>query len=457
MNARVPLLLRRGACPGLSAPMPTGDGLLVRLVPADAMPVDAFIALCAAARARGNGTMEITARGSLQVRGLTPASAPLFASEVAGLDIAAADGVAVLTGPLRDDAEAIIDAGGLAAELRRAIAQAHLALAPKVSVVVDAGGRLHLDALSSDIRLRAIGPTAAPRLLVALGSLLPLPEGGRVGEGVARGTRGAGGESAGPLPSPPPQGGGGSRAAWLGGVAPERAVDIVLGLLREIAAHGLAARAVDVIRARGIDAVRSLFDFEPSPALAPRPRPEMVGQHPLCDGSLALGVAVAFGHAQADALAELAHLAAARGVRSIRPALDRALMLIGASPASAAALTAAAEQLGFVVRAGDPRRRIAACPGAPACASGFIEARALATVLAPQLAGLRAGIAVHVSGCAKGCAHPASAALTVVGNAQGCGIIRNGTARAVPRYHVAPASLAAEVARAFAEGEAAHG
>jgi len=33
---------RRGACPGLSAPMPTGDGLLVRLMPAEPIPLDAF-------------------------------------------------------------------------------------------------------------------------------------------------------------------------------------------------------------------------------------------------------------------------------------------------------------------------------------------------------------------------------------------------------------------------------
>ncbi len=49
----------------------------------------------------------------------------------------------------------------------------------------------------------------------------------------------------------------------------------------------------------------------------------------------------------------------------------------------------------------------------------------------------------------------APAALTVVGDAQGCGIVRNGTARMMPRYHVAPAGLAAEVARIFAQGEAA--
>ena len=42
---------RRGACPGLSQPMPTGDGLLVRLTPTGAtIRPEAFIALCAAAR-----------------------------------------------------------------------------------------------------------------------------------------------------------------------------------------------------------------------------------------------------------------------------------------------------------------------------------------------------------------------------------------------------------------------
>jgi precorrin-3B synthase len=132
-------------------------------------------------------------------------------------------------------------------------------------------------------------------------------------------------------------------------------------------------------------------------------------------------------------------------------------MLIGAAPGDADGFAAAAEQLGFIVRAGDPRRRIAACPGAPACASGFIDTRRFAAALAPQLAGLRDGIAVHVSGCAKGCAHPAPAPLTVVGGADGCGIVRNGTARAAPWIHVAPGNLAAEIARAIAEGEAVHG
>jgi precorrin-3B synthase len=458
MNARPPLPLRRGACPGLSAPMPTGDGLLLRLVPVDAMPLDAFTALCAAARAHGNGAMEVTTRGSLQVRGLTPGSAPLFASEVAALDIAAHDGVAVLAGPLRDDPGEVIDSRGLAARLRRAIAEAGLALAPKVSVIVDGGGRLHLDALSADVRLLAVGPACTPRFLVALGTLLPLPEGGRVGEGGAGRMRGVCRGSADPLPNPPPEeGGGGAPHAWLGAIAPKHAVDVVVGLLQAIAAHGLAARAADVLSDGGLDAIRARFRIEPSAGPPPRPLVEMIGLHPLRDGSLALGLALAFGHAQADTLAELARIAGAHGVRSIGTAPNRALMLMGVSLGDADGLAAAAEQLGFIVRAGDPRRRIAACPGAPACSSGFIDARRFAAALAPQLAGLRGGIAVHVSGCAKGCAHPAPAPLTVVGSAHGCGIVRNGTARAAPCVRVAPGNLAAEIARAIAEGEAVHG
>ena len=63
---------RRGACPALSAPMQTGDGLLVRLNPvAGGLSPDATDRALRAADAHGNGVIEVTARGSLQIRGLT--------------------------------------------------------------------------------------------------------------------------------------------------------------------------------------------------------------------------------------------------------------------------------------------------------------------------------------------------------------------------------------------------
>jgi hypothetical protein len=51
----------------------------------------------AAARQHGNGVIEISARGSLQVRGLTPVSAPLFGSYVTSLDIDLDEGVRMLS------------------------------------------------------------------------------------------------------------------------------------------------------------------------------------------------------------------------------------------------------------------------------------------------------------------------------------------------------------------------
>src|SRR5258708_12676987 len=100
---------------------------------------------------------------------------------------------------------------------------------------------------------------------------------------------------------------------------------------------------------------------------------------------VAVGIGLAFGHTHADALAELVRLAARHGGQAAWPAPDRALLLIGVSAPDALSLTAAAEQLGFVVHAGDPRRRIAACPGAPACPSGLLPARAPPAAPTPTL------------------------------------------------------------------------
>jgi precorrin-3B synthase len=432
--------------------MPTGDGLLVRFLPAGLIAVDAFIAFCAAARRHGNGTIEISARGSLQVRGLSAHTAPLFASAVAALGIAAADGVPVLASPL-DDADALIDADALAAELRLPVAATGLTLAPKVSIVVDGGGRAHLDAVPADIRLRAIGPPQAPLLCI----------------GIA---------------------GDGASATRLGTVKPNEACAAVVALLRAVAAVGPEGRAANLLplAEQGHRPGSSVIEGAPgsrdpdrgspdrsvpgSPPL--RPPAEMIGLHPLRGGKMALGIALAFGHTGADALAELAAIAAEHGAKGMRPTAGRALLILDLAENGAAAVADAAERLGFITRPDDPRRRIAACPGAPACASGFIPARTMAAELARMLAPDNAmpaphvdeygpqrhagEVAVHLSGCPKGCAHPAPAAVTVVGTERGCGIIRGGSARSVPQRFMAPASLAAEMARIVATfREAAHG
>jgi precorrin-3B synthase len=419
----------RGICPGLSVPMLTGDGLLVRLRPTAPVPLDAMVGFCEAARRYGNGTIEVSARGSLQVRGLTPRSAPSFASALAELGIASQEGVAVMAG---FDLISQVNAADVAGELCRAIANARLTLSPKISIVVDGGGPVHLDALSADIRLRAADPARGPRFHSPRFHL------------------GLGGD--------------GASATWLGSVAPEDVVGAVLGILTIIGTHGPTARAVAVVRAEGVEAFHAVLAalIEPSRAPAQRRPAEMIGVHAVDEAAVAVGIGLAFGHTQADTLAELLRLAARHGGQAAWPAPDRALLLIGVSAPDALSLTAAAEQLGFVVHAGDPRRRIAACPGAPACASGLIPARALASALAPVLESaygpVRNGVAVHISGCPKGCAHPMPAALTLVGTTDGCGIVHRGSARATPGRYVDPANLRDEISRVATKSkEAAHG
>jgi precorrin-3B synthase len=153
------MIVRRGTCPGLADPMPTGDGLLARFAVGRAIPLDAFAALCAAAKAHGNGIMEITSRGSLQVRGLTPGSAPAFAEQVAVLGIADAAAERVLTNPLAGlDPQEIFDGTAIATRLREGLVESGLAakLGPKVSVVIDGGGALHLAASRGDKRCNAL-------------------------------------------------------------------------------------------------------------------------------------------------------------------------------------------------------------------------------------------------------------------------------------------------------------
>jgi precorrin-3B synthase len=408
--------------------MPTGDGLLVRLMPAAPVPLDAMTGLCEAAARHGNGIIEITARGSLQVRGLTPRSAPLFAAAVADLGIDAQEGVPVIAG-FDDDAAHL-----LAVALRRAIAQARLALSPKVSVVVDGGGALHLDGLSADVRLRAGGPEQALRFHLGI-------------SGGARGkhTAVAGGDV-------PP-------TTWLGTVAPEDAAGAVLQILTMIAAHGPAARAADIPAHTGCAAFPAVEPAAPPP---PRKRVEMIGVHAMRGGAVALGAGLAFGHTQADALADLMQEAVRHGVRAARPAPDRTLLLTGVSALDVHGLMTVAARSGFVVDADDPRRRIAACPGAPACASGLIPARALAFAAAPDFAPIletgRKGVCVHISGCPKGCAHPGPAALTIIGTPQGCGVVHYGAAHETPHRYIDPARLGDVLSRlADKPAEAAHG
>ena len=125
----------------------------------------------------------------------------------------------------------------------------------------------------------------------------------------------------------------------------------------------------------------------------------------------------------------------------------RTLMIVGLTRQTAVSFAAAAEALGFIVRGDDPRRHVVACAGAPICASANMAARAIAPQIAAAAASyLDGSFKIHISGCAKGCAHPAPAALTVVGTSLGCALVADGATRGVPFKIVATNELPAAVA-----------
>ena len=143
----------------------------------------------------------------------------------------------------------------------------------------------------------------------------------------------------------------------------------------------------------------------------------------------------------------------------MRAAPGRVLMIVGLTQQTASSFAAAAEALGFIVRADDPRRSVVACAGAPICAFAHIAARGLAPLVAEQISPQPDGaVTVHISGCAKGCARAAPATLTVVGTPGGCALVAGGAASDTPFALVATNELPMAIARFARERneEAAH-
>lgn len=416
-------VLRRGACPSLVDPMLTGDGLLARIHPLGGIAPAAFARLCESAQRHGNGVLEITQRGNIQARGLTPASAILFAEDIAALGIARAESVPITTNPLAGlDPTELIDANALIGALHRALEQTELtdALDAKVSVAIDNGGALHLDALTADIRLRAARHSA--------GLLWHLAVAGTAAE-----------------------------SASLGSVAPEQAADAVMALLRVIATHGPGARARDVLLTGGAEIFRSairkyLLD---APAPAGRTAPDPIGPHPISGDRFALGLGLGF-QGDARALSELSLAAAESGAGEMRAAPGRTLFVVGLHRPAAGIFLGRAQRLGFITRPDDPRSRIAACAGAPQCRSGEIAARPLAAVLAERASALFDGtLDLHISGCPKGCAQAGRAALTIVGTPGRCGIIIDGSPQGLPIVEMSVPSLPAAFDRLAREVQSA--
>ncbi|WP_299624408.1 precorrin-3B synthase [uncultured Tateyamaria sp.] len=145
------------------------------------------------------------------------------------------------------------------------------------------------------------------------------------------------------------------------------------------------------------------------------PRPPGTALHPgPLPGKQAYGAP--FGSIAAKALVDLMHRTNATALRTTP---WRVFLLDGATATPAT---------DFVTNENDSLLHTHACPGKPACASATVDTRALARALAPN-----APKGLHISGCAKGCAHPRLAPITLVGNNGAYDLVAHGHPWDAPR------------------------
>ncbi len=391
--------------------MQTGDGLLARIrVDQRKLTPVQLAALSRLAIIHGNGILEISARGNLQARGLTPGSAPHFAQAVTAL-LPLETGLVVDISPLAGiDPQEKADPRPLATTIRDSALRLQDKLGPKVSVVIDSAGQIGLAGIKADIRLMALD---ARRWAVHLGGGKPQV------------------------------------------MDADGAISATLALLGALAALGPEARASDLFPAfsashphlapphKGEETRRALAKNTARHSMQHLP-PRGGGWE---GGSPTLQtlaghtspITLPFGQMHGSALIALAEAAQSADVTTLRLAPAHRLLLDNA-PAS---LIATASTLGFITDPADPRLRASACIGSDGCASGHIAARTIAARLAAQIP---AGQHLHVSGCAKGCAHPRQSDITLVGRADGIGLVINGRAGDTPQHILDEARLAPALA-----------
>jgi precorrin-3B synthase len=402
--------LVRGWCPGALRPMESGDGLIVRLrISLGVVDIALAGQIADWSRRWGNGQIDLTNRGNLQLRGLAPRHLPDLHDALAeyGLLESSEAGEAVrnvMTSPLAGlDPAAELDVRPIARGLEQRLAgDASLhGLPGKFGFAIDDGGSLGLDDVAADVRFVARPATDGPAFAVYLA---------------------------------------GASLDPLGPCRPDALVDVAealsrVFLRRRIGRHTAIRRMRDLVAACGAEAIGREAELAPvgSPGSERVVNPRcFLGVQPLGAAAF-VGVGLKFGRLAAGDVGELASIAAANGARDLRLTPWRTILLPVPSLSAAHAVLAGLVGRSFICDSDDPVRRIAACPGAPSCGHGTVPVRRDAAQLAAEIAGVPGcGIVLHVSGCEKGCAHPRLAMVTLVGRNGRYDLVRDGVASGAP-------------------------
>lgn len=403
--------LVKGWCPGALRPMETGDGFLVRVrLTAGILPATIAGELSDLSRRFGNELIDYSQRGNLQLRGVSIENIHPLQEALAELGLLDRDAEAeavrnIVASPLSGlDPEAAVDGRALCAALETRLTDdtSLHALPGKFGFVVDEGGRLALDDVAVDVRLKG----------------LTTPEGARVLIEVA--TAPGHYQSIAVVPVED---------------AADRAADLARAVIALRAGLADAPRRMPGILARiGLPALFEAAGFgeimAEVTALLPRAcgAEAVLGDHTHHPAAL-IGVGAPFGRFTADQMALLGDLAGERGSGELRLTPWRVVLIPGIAPEKMPRIRPWVASARYVFAADDPRLAVVSCAGASGCRSATVEARIDGETLAPHARRLaEAGVTLHVSGCEKGCAHPGPTLVTLTGRDGAYDLVRDGRA-----------------------------
>lgn len=333
----------KGWCPGALRPMAAGDGLIVRLrLPMGRMTPDQARGIAQAAQAHGNGQMGLSGRGNLQLRGVSAAGHQGLLADLAALGVLDPD---LETEARRNITVSPFWTPGDGTETLVAELTARLAELPELPA-----------------KFGHVIDTGPQRHLAQVPGDLRL-ERAAAGGLILRADGAANGQP----------------------VDVQNAVSALIETAHWFVQQGGAVSGRGRMRALiGAGLIPPLASAAPAPArAAPLPGPQ-------APGYLA---AFEFGALEAGTLLALAALDL-----GLRLTPWRMILVEGISAAGPLAGIP-----GLILDPAAPALRVRACPGAPLCPQGLGPTFDLARALAPLVP---AGQVLHVSGCAKGCAHP---------------------------------------------------
>jgi precorrin-3B synthase len=375
---------RADACPGALQTHSAADGELARVrVPGGLLTATQLRVLAAAARDLGDGALELTSRGNLQLRGLAAGAARGLGDRLADAGLLPSETHErvrnVLASALTGRAGGLLDARPWIAALDAGLcADPALAALPGRYLATLDDGRGDVSGLGGDAGLLALSPESVALLLAGEDSGLRAPPAGAVGLLLAA-TRAF-------LAERDAQGG----TAWR---------------LAELD-DGVARVAARLDRAGSVP-VAAPVAVPPAPPVGP------VGAQTQADGRTALIGVVPLGRIAADQ-ADL--LAALTGEVQLTPWRSVVVPDLAEDRVDDAAVDL--HRTGMVFDVASPWVRVTACAGRPGCARSLADVRADAAAAVASGA-VPAGTRVHWAGCGRRCGRPRGDVVDVVATPAG--------------------------------------